>query len=137
MSLIERIQQGKDLIVCGRSLGKDTTDVEAEVKNLQCLLQTEVSQLKLSEFKNRHIALPYDSLVLGEYVWLCSNNEMAAKIRRDDPEVVTYTVDELRELLHLNPNPDDLLAIHNAKSVFLGSRVIESNLKKKNEGKEN
>jgi len=83
------------------------------------------------------MALLVDSRVLGEHVWFCSGEEMAAQIRRDDPEVVTYTVDELRELLHLNPNPEDLKAIHNAKSVFPNSHIVDSNLKKKNEGKEN
>ena len=71
------------------------------------------------------------------YVWFCSEDDIAAQIRTDEPEAVTYTVGELREIINVKPNPEDLKAIHNAKSVFLGSRVIESNLKKKNEGKEN
>lgn len=137
MSLIERIQQGKDLIVRGRSLGMYTADIEIEIKNLQCLLQTEVSQLKLSEFKDRHIALPYDSRVLGEHVWFCSDEEIAVQVRKDDPGVAAYTTDELREIIHLNPNPDDLLAIHTAKSVFPDSHIVESHLNKnKNEDSE-
>ncbi len=137
MNLIVRIQIGKDLIVRGRSLGMDTTAVEVEVENLQSSLKAEVSRLKLSEFENRHIALPYDSRVLGEYVWFCSDDDIAAQIRTDEPAAVTYTVCELREIINLKPNPEDLKAIHNAKSVFPNSHIVDSKLNNKNEEKEN
>jgi len=137
MNLIEQIQIGEELIRKCKSQGKKFKSLETNVQGLKKTLHRDIERMKLSELKDRDIAIQIYSEVLCCNLWLCSNNGMAAQIRRDDPEVVTYTVDELRELLHLNPNPDDLLAIHNAKSVFLGSRVIESNLKKKNEGKEN
>ena len=41
-------------------------------------------------------------------LWLCSNTEMAAQVRRDDPEAVCYTTHELRELIKLNPGSEDL-----------------------------
>lgn len=136
MSLIERIQEGKKLIVLGRSLGEDTTEIETEVKDLQLLIQTEVSRLKLSEFEDRHMALLVDSRVLGEHVWFCSDEDIAAQVRKDAPGVAAYTTDELREIIHLNPNPDELTAINNAKSVFRSSKILDSNLDTKNkEGK--
>jgi len=128
MNLIERIQMGKDLILRGRSYGKDTTAVEVEVENLQSSLKAEVSRLKLSEFTKRNMALLVDSRVLGEHVWFCSSEEMVAQIRQDEPEAVTYTVGELREIINLKPNPEDLKAIHNAKSVFPNSKIIDSKL---------
>ncbi len=135
MNLFDQFEKGKELIRNGKTLGKNVKTLEEQVNGLEEILKRDIEQMKLSEIENRDIAIQIYSEVLCCNLWLCSNNGMAAQIRRDDPEVVTYTVDELRELLHLNPNPDDLLAIHNAKSVFLGSRVIESNLKKKNEEK--
>ena len=137
MNLIVRIQIGKDLIVRGRSLGMDTTAVEVEVENLQSSLKAEVSRLKLSEFTKRNMALLVDSRVLGEHVWFCSGEEMVAQIRQDEPEAVTYTVGELREIINLKPNPEDLKAIHNAKSVFPNSHIVDSKLNNKNEEKEN
>jgi len=132
MNLIERIQKGKDLILRGRSYGKDTTALEIEVENLQCSLKAEVSQLKLSEFTKRNMALLVDSRVLGEYVWFCSNIEIATQVRRDDPEKVCYTSEELQHLLNLNPSCESLKVIHEAKTLFVGS-ILKETVEKKNE----
>jgi hypothetical protein len=50
---------------------------------------------------------------------------MIAQVKQDDPGAVTYTVDEMRELIRLNPDPESLQAINNTKSVFGNSRLIE------------
>jgi hypothetical protein len=88
--------------------------------------------LRLSELAKRNIALKIYSEVLGSEIWLCSSEEMAAQLRQDDPEAVTYTVDELRKLYKLQPFPEDLRGIHNAKTIFPGSKIIDSRLKETN-----
>jgi len=125
MSLIERIHQGFELIREGRALGRDTSRVEEKVKTLQARLNKEVEKLKLSEFERRDIAVEIYSEVLGCTVWLCSNKEMAAQVKKDDPEAITCTTHELRELVKLNPGSEDLKKIHDAKRVFPGSTLKE------------
>jgi hypothetical protein len=51
---------------------------------------------------------------------------MAAQVKADDPGAVTYTVDEMRKLIRLNPTPEDIKRIHNAKSLFNRSRILET-----------
>lgn len=88
-----------------------------------------ISQLRLSELAKRSLAVEIYSEVLGCSFWLCSNELMALQIKEDYPNAVTYTVDEMREIIRLNPTQEDLKRIHNTKSVFPDSRVIEFQLK--------
>lgn len=82
-------------------------------------------QLRLSELAKRNIAIKIYSEILGCEIWLCSNATMALQIRADDPEAITYTVAEMRRLIALGPTADDLRNIHNAKSLFYGSKIID------------
>ena len=125
MNLIEQIYKGVELIERGKVLGKDTTLIQDRVKVIQARLNKEVEKLKLSEFERRDIAVEIYSEVLGCTVWLCSNQEMAAQVKKDDPEAITYTTHELRELVKLNPGSEDLKKIHDAKRVFPGSTLKE------------
>lgn len=83
-----------------------------------------ILQLRLSELARRDIAMKIYSEILNCELWLCSNNDMAAQLKQDDAETVIYTVDELRRLIKLNPDPEELKAIHNIKSVFPASTIM-------------
>jgi len=137
MNLIEQILMGEELIRKCKSQGKKFKSLETNVQGLKKTLHRDIERMKLSELKDRYMAIQIYSEVLCCNLWLCSNNGMAAQIRRDDPEAVTYTVDELREIINLKPSSEELNAIHIAKSVFPNSQIVDSNLNNKNEGKEN
>ncbi len=92
-----------------------------------------ILQLKLSELAKRDIAIRIYSEVLGCEIWLCGTEQMASQIKQDDPEAVIYTVGELRRLYRLNPDPESLRSIHNAKAIFPGSKVIDSRLKERSD----
>lgn len=89
--------------------------------------------MRLSELAKREMAIRIRSEVLGCDVWLCSNARIALQVRGDDPDAITYTVAEMRQLIKLNPSPEDLKNMHNAKAVFPGSRIVDSKLKDGNE----
>jgi len=85
-------------------------------------------KLLLSEFKKCNMAVEVYSEFLDEKIWFCSNTDMAKQIKEDDPAAITYTVDEILNLIELNPAPEELRRIHNAKEVFTGSKLINCNL---------
>ncbi len=141
----EQIKRGKELIEKFRAIGIDSKLLEERVTALELKLKEhrkegpkqtanyiisleQILGLRLSELTKRNIALRVNSEVLGSEIWLCGNQEMAAKVRQDDPRAVVYTADKLRKLYNLQPSPDGLRAIHNVKIVFNESRV-DSRLK--------
>lgn len=126
MNLIEQISKGVELIEKGNALGKDTAPIRDKVKSLQTRLKKEVEQLKLSEFARRDMAVEIYSEVLGCNLWLCSNDEMAAQIKEDVPRAVCYTCEELRQLVSLNPDPESLKKIHDAKAFMPNSKIKKS-----------
>ena len=80
--------------------------------------------MTLSEFARLDTAIQIFSKVLDCEIWLCPTDSIASQIKQDDPEAVIYTVDELRGLIRLNPDPESLRGIHKIKSVFSTSRLI-------------
>lgn len=90
--------------------------------------KTDISLLRLSELAKRNIAIRIYSEVLGCEIWICGNEQMAAQLMQDDPEVAVYTANELRRLMSLNPDPKGLMNIHIAKTIFPGSKIIDSKL---------
>ena len=85
------------------------------------------SSLELSEFAKRDMAIEIDSERLGCRIWLCSNKEMSTQIRNDDPSAITYTVNEVLNLIKLNPSLKDLKRIHEAKEIF-NSQLVKVSL---------
>ena len=126
MNLFEQIHKGIELVEKGKALGKETGPVEDKVKALQGRLNKEIERLKLSEFEQRDIAVEIHSEVLGCTLWLCSSDTMVTQIKEDAPGAVCYTVGELRHLLSLNPSPESLKKIHEAKAIYPGSTVVEA-----------
>lgn len=111
MAYLEKLQK----IMARESGGKDRQQRTFST-NLEQILK-----LRLSELANRNIKI--FSEVLGCEIWLCGTEEMANQLRQDDPEVVTYTVEELRKLYKLQPSPKVLRGIHNTKIVFPKSKI--------------
>ncbi|MDA2918730.1 hypothetical protein MYX76_04440 [Desulfobacterota bacterium AH_259_B03_O07] len=89
----------------------------------------EISQYTLVELSKRNMALEIYSEILGCTIWLCSNEAMVKKIKTDDHEAVTYTIEEMRHLLTLKVSPEEIKRIHNAKCVFNGSKIVDSKIK--------
>jgi hypothetical protein len=125
-NLEERIKRGYEAIGRAKSEGHDTSKWEKHLVELETQLIEEILGIKLSEFTTRHLGLQIYSEVLGLEIWFCSNETIASQIKHDDPEAVTYTVDEMRELIRLQPTPEELKRLHDARSVFDGSRIIKS-----------
>lgn len=94
-----------------------------------------VPEISLTEFARCNIALKIYSSVLNCHVWFCSDEEIANQVRRDGPESSTYTVDEIMNLIKLKPNPDELRRIHNAKEVFVDSKIVDCSLDGENHDK--
>jgi hypothetical protein len=90
----------------------------------------EIESMELSKFAKRGIAIEIYSEVLGGNLWFCPDDAMATQIKLDVPNAVTYTVNELMELIKLQPNSDELIRINHAKKAFGNSRIIYSKLKK-------
>jgi hypothetical protein len=88
-----------------------------------------LSRLSLAEFSRRDMAVEIYSEILGREVWLCSNAEMVLQIKDDLPGAICYTAKELREIVKLNPSPEDLKQINEAKTTFPASTVIKSETK--------
>lgn len=86
----------------------------------------DISLLRLSELAKRNMAIEIYSQILSCEVWLCSNELMVKSVKKDYPAAITYTVDEMKELIRLNPTPEDLKRVHNAKTVFPGSKLADS-----------
>jgi len=102
--------------------------IEAEKKPISL---DSINGIELSEFKRRSIGVQIFSEVLNENVWFCSDKKIADQIQKDDPGAVCYRADELSKLIDLDPSKEFLNKVHNAKSVFKNSTLIQK--KSKNE----
>lgn len=110
-------------------------EIEARLKERETALTAEcLPGIKLSEFERRDIAVEIYSEFLGCALWLCSNAKMAAQIRNDAPDAVTYTVSEIRQLISLNHSLEGLKKIHDAKIVFPDSVVKETTPREESHG---
>jgi len=88
----------------------------------------QITSMKLTELAKRDIAIQIFSEILDCEIWLCSNEAMEIQIKKDDPAAITYTIDEIMNLIKLNPDPEELKRIHNAKEVFVDSKIVDSRL---------
>ncbi|MDA2921090.1 hypothetical protein MYX76_16635 [Desulfobacterota bacterium AH_259_B03_O07] len=114
-------------------LGRENVEEEAQTPSFDI---EGISRLTLFELSKRNMAIEIHSEFLGCNVWLCSNEGMVKHVKGDDPKGVCYTIDELRELIRLHPTPEEIEGIHNAKSVFKDSKIVDSRLKKEELPKE-
>ncbi|MGH7889220.1 MAG: hypothetical protein ACRENF_01565 [Thermodesulfobacteriota bacterium] len=105
--------------IMDRILGNVNNTREPEVK----YSLDQILDMKLSEFEKQNFSIELYSEVLNRTVWFCPDKEAAAQIKREDPEAVTYTPDELRHLIALNPGPESLKAIHEGKAALPGSLI--------------
>jgi hypothetical protein len=124
MSYLERVEKYM-------SKRREGGNSKEETLNLDHILK-----LKLSELAKRNMAIEIYSEILGCEIWLCSNEEMATQVREDEPGAIIYTTEELQKLIELNPDPEGLRNIHIAKSIFSGSKIIDSKLREEVNEKE-
>ena len=99
--------------------------LEQQKKEEKSLTVESIPCITLAEFARRDIAVEIYSEFLQCDIWLCSNDEIASQLKKDAPEQVCYTLDEIRSLLTLNPSPESLKKIHEAKIVFPNSKLKE------------
>jgi hypothetical protein len=88
-------------------------------------------QLTLDEFSKRNMGIEIYSEVVGGNIWFCCDSAMANQIRKENPSTITYTVDELRHLLSLNPTPEEIKKLNLVKEEFSNSKIIGSNQNEK------
>jgi len=86
------------------------------------------TNLSLPEIKKRDIAYQIYSEYVDDTFWICSNDSMVEKIRKDDPESVVYHIDEIVRINKLRPDIKGLKSIHDAKKEFPKSNIRESKL---------
>lgn len=125
MNLIEQIQIGEELIHKCKSQGINFKSLEIKVQGFKETLYHDIEQMKLSELKDRVMAIQIYSDVLCSEIWFCNDEKCANQIKRDDPDSICYTFEELLKIIELNPDSESLEAINTAKSVFQGSYIIE------------
>jgi len=105
----------------------ESASIKIRKKNNEADVQTSLDLLptiSLKQFKNRNLAVLVHSEFLDDYVWFCSNDDMAKQIQNDDKDAVTYTADELIEIVKLSPNLEGLKSINDAKKVFKYSNLL-------------
>ena len=64
------------------------------------------------------------SLEYGE-IYIASSEDVEREIKVNNPRVVVYGPGELKRIMSLDPSPETMLAIHQAKAI-LGGRVVET-----------
>jgi len=74
------------------------------------------------DFKTRNLAVRIRSEVLGEDIWLASNEQVRDHLKAEG--VAVYLADEILHLKGLSP--EALRRIHEVKKVFEGSRVVKT-----------
>jgi hypothetical protein len=99
--------------------------LEQQKKEETSLTVESIPGITLAEFARRDIAVEIYSEFLQCDIWLCSNDEIASQLKKDASEQVCYTLDEIRSLSTLNPSPESLKKIHEAKIVFPNSKLKE------------
>ena len=87
-----------------------------------------IPDMSISVFSGMDLSFEVYSDVLGYSVWFCSNEDMALDVISDEPEAITYTTNELIEIINLNPGSEALKTIHEAKSIFPSSKLIDSQI---------
>lgn len=87
--------------------------------------EEQIADLGLNDFSKKGIAVEVYSSILNCNVVFCSDERVLADMQTSNPELVSYTASELKEIINLNPNAETLIAINNLKSVFPNSRVID------------
>jgi len=83
-----------------------------------------LNEMKIKDFAKRSMAIQIFSKTFDEEIWFCSNEEMANKIREDDPESICYTADELIHLNNLNLDKSGIRKLHNLKKTFRGKIAL-------------
>jgi len=126
MSYLELV----DKFINETGIGRKTEKKELEKPNNKKIKSDDIPLLTLSEFKSCDYAVQILSSVLNCNVWFCPDEQMVEEILEDDPTAVCYTADELQKLIKLGPGCKDFLKkIHDTKTVFDNSRIIDTKRK--------
>jgi len=82
-----------------------------------------ILNLRFSELASHNMGIKIYSEIIGAELWFCTNDSIASQVKRDDPDSVIYTIDELKKLISAKVKSDDLKAINNAKKVFPSAKI--------------
>jgi len=82
-----------------------------------------VENMALEEFGKSKLAIKVQSTVINKITWFVSNESVAADLRKEG--FVCYTAKELERLTRKQFSPDELKKIHEVKTVFPGSNIIQ------------
>jgi len=93
----------------------------------------DITDLPLSKFAGRNLAFEIYSNVLKCNIWFCSNKDMVKQLKKDNPEAICYTTEELRNLIDRKATNEELKQIYTAKSVFPNSTLKEIELNRDSE----
>lgn len=121
---------GKETILGKIPIAKEPFRIDLEEPETQGFNIEGISKMTLLELSRRNMAIEIYSEILNCDIWLCSNDEMAEKVKKDDADAICYTVREVMYLLKLKVSPKELQRIHHAKVVFKYSIVADSKPKK-------
>ena len=105
----------KKCLVCEELLGANEPQEYA-------LTHEQICSMTLVEFTKKNLAIKVYSEVLGELVWMVSNEKLIHQVKDDGS--VTYLPSELEYLLNLKATPDDIKKIHAIKESFSGSKIV-------------
>lgn len=107
--------------------------IDENKKQKHDLKVQDIPGLPLSKFAGRNLAFEIYSNVLKCNVWFCSNKDMVKQLKKDNPEALCYTTEELLNLIDLKVTNEELMRIHSAKSVFLNSTLKEIEINRDSE----
>lgn len=81
----------------------------------------QIVYMTLKEFSRNRLAMKVYSKALKKEVWFVSNEKMRDQL--DEGKLVAYLPQELKHLIMVKPEPEELKKIHLVKETFPGSEV--------------
>jgi len=82
-----------------------------------------IENMTLEQFGKSRLAIKVGSAILNEVICFASNESVAAKLRGEG--FIVYTPRELEALTGKKFQPGELKKLHEIKTVFPGSRVLQ------------
>ena len=111
------------LITPGKIISLEAEKAEVFVKAGKLRPLAITKNMTLEHFAKTRLAIKVESSVLDEIIFFSPNQSVAAELRKEG--FVCYTAKELEVLTRKQFHPDELKKIHEVKTVFPGSSIIQ------------